>query len=78
MQSMELTVLCDSAATIALWRPRTRRLGPDAASDSKDTWFDLVHQKIRTAATNMNTVLHKIISDRLIDYMGPMTYVQNP
>ncbi|KAH6985272.1 C6 transcription factor [Ilyonectria destructans] len=62
-----------NAATIALWRPYSNRVATDVPSDQVGAWFGLVHQKIRIAAANTNTILDKIISDQLIGYIGPMT-----
>ncbi|KAI1747776.1 hypothetical protein F4782DRAFT_398041 [Xylaria castorea] len=62
-----------NAATIALWRPYSNKVATGIPPDQEDTWFAMVHQKIRTAAANTNTVLDKVISDQLIRYIGPMT-----
>ncbi|KAJ8129427.1 hypothetical protein O1611_g4205 [Lasiodiplodia mahajangana] len=62
-----------NAAMIALWRPYSKRAATDVPFDQEDAWFALVHQKIRTAAVNANTILDKVISDQLIGYIGPMT-----
>ncbi|KAI1167622.1 fungal-specific transcription factor domain-containing protein [Nemania serpens] len=62
-----------NAATIALWRPYTNRAPAGVPSDQEGAWFALVHQKIRTAAGNTNTMLDKVINDQLIGYIGPMT-----
>ncbi|KAH6657147.1 fungal-specific transcription factor domain-containing protein [Truncatella angustata] len=62
-----------NAALIALWRPYASRIAADVPSDQEAVWFALVQQKIRTAASNTNTVLDKVISDQLIGYIGPMT-----
>ncbi|KAI0903083.1 fungal-specific transcription factor domain-containing protein [Ustulina deusta] len=62
-----------NAATIALWRPYTNKAAAGVPSDQESAWFALVHQKIRTAAGNTNTMLDKVISDKLIGYIGPMT-----
>ncbi|KAH8160564.1 hypothetical protein CIB48_g7671 [Xylaria polymorpha] len=62
-----------SAATIALWRPYSNKVAIGILPEQEDAWFALVHQKIRTAAANANTMLDKVISDQLIGYIGPMT-----
>ncbi|RYP64449.1 hypothetical protein DL769_006671 [Monosporascus sp. CRB-8-3] len=62
-----------NAAMIALWRPYSNRVATGIPFDQDSGWFALVHQKIRTAAANTNTILDKIISDQLIGYIGPMT-----
>ncbi|KAI0479874.1 hypothetical protein F4859DRAFT_477602 [Xylaria cf. heliscus] len=62
-----------NAATIALWRPYSNKVATGISPDQEDAWFALVHQKIRTAAANANTMLDKVISDQLIGYIGPMT-----
>ncbi|KAI0513087.1 fungal-specific transcription factor domain-containing protein [Xylaria bambusicola] len=62
-----------NAATIALWRPYTNRAPPGVPPDQEAVWFALVHQKIRAAAGNTNTMLDKVISNQLIGYIGPMT-----
>ncbi|KAI0436974.1 hypothetical protein F4803DRAFT_556456 [Xylaria telfairii] len=62
-----------NAATIALWRPYSKKVAIGIPPEQEDAWFALVNQKIRTAAANANTMLDKVISDQLIGYIGPMT-----
>ncbi|RYP00603.1 hypothetical protein DL765_010903 [Monosporascus sp. GIB2] len=70
--------LADHAATIALWRPYSNRVATGIPLDQEGAWCALVHQKIQTAAANTTTLLDKVISEQLIGYIGPMTYVQRP
>jgi hypothetical protein len=62
-----------SAATIALWRPHRNRVTAGILADQESAWSRHVSQKIQTAATNTNNVLEKIISEQLVNYIGPMT-----
>lgn len=64
-----------SAASIALWRPHCSRITKDIHADEERAWSRHANQKIQTAAKNTNNVLERIISDQLVNYIGPMTCV---
>lgn len=60
---------------ITLHRPYVQHTRSEDLTGEELAWAKQSHQKARTAATNINFILERLIDIDMIRYLKPMTYV---